>query len=105
MHRFAFVLPCLLEKKAVACYGLLCMVLLCFVRGKEAVACHGLRFVRGRGKLSHVTVCFVVLGIGLFCFANAAGKLSHVTVCFALLCFASFCTALLCFALHCSFVK
>ena len=74
MHRFAFALPCLLEKKDVTCYGLVCMALLCFVCGKGDVTCHGLLcFMRGREKLSHVTVRFVLLCFDLFC--SCEGKL------------------------------
>ena len=83
-----------------ACYGLLCMALLCFAL-----------FV-GRA-LSHVTVCFaLIVGEGschtlrfasfcsaLVCFGRARRKQSHVTICFAFLGFASLCIALRCFAL------
>ena len=100
VHCVAFALPCVLEREVVTCYGLLCMTLLCFVCGKGATACHGLlRFVRGRGKLSNVTVYFALLSFALFHFARAKEKLSHVTICFALVCFASLYVALLCFAL------
>ena len=82
------------------------LVLLCFVCGRGAVACHGLLcFVRRRRKLTHVTVCFVLLCSGLFCLHRARGQLSHVTILFALLCFTSLCITLLRFALHCSFVE
>ena len=78
-----------------AFYG---VALLCFWKG--LVTCHGLRcFVRGIGKLSHVTVCFVLLCFALSYLARARGKVSPVTICLALVCFASL--ALLCFAFHC----
>ena len=81
-----------------------------------------------KGKLPHVTACFVwfcfalFVGMelshvyhGLLCFARGKMKLSHVTVCFVMLCFGSFsfarakgklsnvtnCFALLCFASLC----
>ena len=36
VHCFTFDLPCLLERKAVTCYGLLCMAWLCLWEG----SCH-----------------------------------------------------------------
>ena len=97
MHCFAFALPCLLERIAVTCYGLLPMALLCFLCGRE---------------LSHVPVCFALfvgegschtLRFALFCF---------VWVCLVFLvrgktviCYDLLCSALLRFALHCSFAE
>ena len=87
LHRFAFALPCLLERKTVTCYGLLCMALLCFALSV------------GR-ELSQVTVCVALFvgegschtlrfaSFGLDLFARVRGKLSHVIICFALLCIA-----------------
>ena len=83
VHYFAFAFPCLLERKAVTFYDLLCTVFLGFVVGEGR--CHTLRFV--------------LFSFALVCFASA-GRTCH-RLQFVLHCFATFRFVLLCFALLC----
>ena len=83
-----------------------CVALLhfCFIR--FVLFCIALRLLRlacRKGKLSHVTVCFV-----WFCFTLFVGReLSHVSICFALFVGEGNCHtlrfALFCFVLACLF--
>ena len=69
---------------------------LCFICGNGAVAFHGLLcFISGRGKLSHVTVCFVLLWFVLVCSCEENAATCYDLLRFALHCSASLCNALL----------